>query len=126
MSSSRVPINPCPACGFVVFAEPYGSYELCPICKWEDDGVQLANPCSPGGANGESLYLAQRAALSHLPLDVREHEGFSRCSSWRPISDAEATQFEARRARLGLWSTKAVDSPDRAYWSVGRLTTRRS
>jgi uncharacterized Zn finger protein (UPF0148 family) len=45
----------CPACGFRVFARGYGSYEVCPICDWEDDGVQLANPTSGGGANAESL-----------------------------------------------------------------------
>jgi len=41
----------CPACGFQVLAEGYGSYEICEICGWEDDSVQLANPTSGGGAN---------------------------------------------------------------------------
>jgi rubrerythrin len=32
---------PCPGCGYLVFDEPPGSYEICPICFWEDDLAQL-------------------------------------------------------------------------------------
>lgn len=27
----------CPCCGYATVSEP-GSYEICPICFWEDDG----------------------------------------------------------------------------------------
>ncbi len=118
MASGQDPVHPCPACGFSVFCEPYGSYELCPVCNWEDDGVQLANPCSAGGANGESLHEAQCAILCKLPLGVREHHGFSRSGSWRPLSDAEAARYALKRRELGLWNAKAIDTPDKAYWVV--------
>ena len=32
---------PCPGCGYLVFDEPPGSYEICPICFGEDDLAQL-------------------------------------------------------------------------------------
>jgi cysteine-rich CPCC protein len=51
---------PCPACGYLVFGEPVGSYDICPICNWEDDPVQLQHPDLAGGANKVSLIEAQK------------------------------------------------------------------
>jgi hypothetical protein len=51
---------PCPCCGYLTFEEPPGSYEICPICFWEDDLVQLAFPDMAGGANKVSLIEGQR------------------------------------------------------------------
>ena len=44
----------CPVCGRTVF-EQVGKYEICEVCGWEDDPVQLANPDFAGGANKLSL-----------------------------------------------------------------------
>ncbi len=51
---------PCPCCGYLVFDEPAGSFEICRICFWEDDDVQLAFPHMGGGANALSLIEAQK------------------------------------------------------------------
>jgi hypothetical protein len=40
-----------------------GSYEICPICFWEDDHVQFRRPTMAGGANPVSLIEAQRNYL---------------------------------------------------------------
>jgi hypothetical protein len=53
-------IFPCPCCGYLVFANPPGSYELCLICFWEDDLLQLGFPLLAGGANQLSLYDSQQ------------------------------------------------------------------
>jgi hypothetical protein len=50
---------PCPCCGYLEFAERPGSYQICPICFWEDDDVQLRIPTMAGGANKVSLIDAQ-------------------------------------------------------------------
>jgi hypothetical protein len=42
-----------------MFDEPPGSYEICKICFWEDDVVQLAFPDFAGGANKCSLIDGQ-------------------------------------------------------------------
>jgi hypothetical protein len=81
---------PCPSCGFLVFTRPPGSYDVCRLCNWEDDAVQLSHPALGGGANVESLVESQRRASSHLRSDVQILKGIRRDSRWRPLSDSEA------------------------------------
>lgn len=46
----------CPCCGFLTRSEPdSGTFEICPICNWEDDDVQFKDPNYRGGANMQSL-----------------------------------------------------------------------
>jgi hypothetical protein len=50
----------CPCCGHKTFSEPpSGTYDICPVCFWEDDPVQLADPDYSGGANKVSLRQGQ-------------------------------------------------------------------
>jgi hypothetical protein len=50
----------CPCCGFLTLPEPAaGTYEICPVCFWEDDIVQNDDPGYWGGANVVSLAEAQ-------------------------------------------------------------------
>ena len=53
-------VHLCPVCGQSEF-ESDGSYDICDICGWEDDPVQIADPKFRGGANGESLKEARAA-----------------------------------------------------------------
>jgi hypothetical protein len=36
-----------------------GTFEICPVCFWEDDGVQLDDASLRGGANEVSLLEAR-------------------------------------------------------------------
>lgn len=36
-----------------------GSFDVCPVCGWEDDEVQFSDPDYPGGANEVSLNRAR-------------------------------------------------------------------
>ncbi|XLZ71010.1 CPCC family cysteine-rich protein [Massilia sp. SR12] len=49
----------CPCCGYYAFGEPPGSYDICPICFWEDDVFQLYFPNKAGGPNAYSLIESQ-------------------------------------------------------------------
>ncbi|HGH4687971.1 MULTISPECIES: CPCC family cysteine-rich protein [Enterobacter] len=53
-------VHPCPCCGQYEFPEE-GSYEICPVCNWEDDPVQAEDPDYRGGANVMSLNEAREA-----------------------------------------------------------------
>jgi hypothetical protein len=108
---------PCPACGFLtVPATHFGSYNICGVCDWEDDGVQLANPACEGGANSESLIAAQAAALADFPQGLTEACGFSRDSAWRPLSDEEK-KVALREREERYWRNKAAVDLSAAYWS---------
>ena len=51
-------IGLCPVCGQYSFAEPH---DICPVCGWEEDKVQLRDPDFAGGANEMSLNKAREA-----------------------------------------------------------------
>lgn len=51
----------CPCCGHRTLGEePPGTFEICPVCFWEDDNVQFTDPDSRGGANRVSLNEAKQ------------------------------------------------------------------
>ena len=86
----------CPCCGYIVFDEPPGSYDICPICFWEDDALQLEFADTlAGGANGVTLVAAQATFAS---LGACEGRLFAyvrppgpddhRDPAWRPIDTA--------------------------------------
>ena len=109
---------PCPACGFLTIGESmFGSYNICPICNWEDDAVQLANPASGGGANREPLIDYQDWAIKAYPLTTKEARGYARDPLWRPLNAEERKRAESERARQ-RWTNRAVMSYDEAYWVV--------
>lgn len=52
---SNVFVFKCPVCGKYTFQSGPGSYEICPICGWENDKAQYKDPNLKGGANRLSL-----------------------------------------------------------------------
>lgn len=52
---SNVFVFKCPVCGKYTFQSGPGSYEICPVCGWEDDKAQYKDPNLKGGANKLSL-----------------------------------------------------------------------
>lgn len=51
----------CPCCDCRTLGEVCpGSYEICPVCFWEDDLTQFENSELSGGANSVSLAQARR------------------------------------------------------------------
>ncbi|WP_420130666.1 CPCC family cysteine-rich protein [Longimicrobium sp.] len=62
-------LHPCPCCGFRTMPdEERGSFDICPVCGWEDDRLQYADPDYRGGANEISLNQARaQFAARHDP-----------------------------------------------------------
>lgn len=108
--------HPCPACGFLTFAQPPGSFDICAVCGWEDDAVQLANPCTGGGANMESLCEKQEETLAEYPQEVEIANGFTRAKNWRPLSEDEITYHMSASANGTKWTFPAVSSTAECYW----------
>ncbi|WP_212972005.1 CPCC family cysteine-rich protein [Bacillus sp. J14TS2] len=76
----------CPCCGYKTLEEePPGSYEICSICFWEDDG----------GANIPSLRKAQKNFLEFGACEerciefVRKPNKFDiKDPNWKPLENA--------------------------------------
>jgi len=107
---------PCPACGFLTFDGPPGSYAVCAVCGWEDDLVQLAHPRLRGGANAQCLVEAQREALARLPLTIRSSNGCSRDPEWRPLTAEEARIREGAPCTARDYFRAAADDEFSYYW----------
>lgn len=55
----------CPCCGYrTLEKEPPGTFQICKICFWEDDNIQLHKPDYKGGSNEISLREAQKNFLA--------------------------------------------------------------
>ena len=65
----------CPCCGYYTLDErPDNTFQICPVCFWEDDGVQLNDPDYEGGANEMSLNQARRNFKDFGAIDLRFRE----------------------------------------------------
>ncbi len=50
----------CPCCGYLTLdKKPPGTFDICPVCFWEDDDYQYYHPDYRGGANEMSLNEAK-------------------------------------------------------------------
>lgn len=95
--------RPCPCCGHLVLNVEDGwpgSHEICPVCFWEDDGVQFRWPFTPGGANRVSLVEAQRNFHAYGASEERRRpfvrpaaEDEPLDAAWRPV-DPLTDRFE--------------------------------
>lgn len=93
-----------------------GDYEICPVCFWEDDPSQFANPGFKGGANPPSLAEAQRCYADHGVSEVRFK------SNVRPVRITDVKDVAWRPFVDGDWVfSGSVDSFDGVpYWMKNR------
>ena len=113
---------PCPCCGHLVFNESPGSYEICPVCFWEDDISQLRWPDSRGGANRPSLIQAQNnfrrwgAIETRLVACVRRPFPSEPLDpTWRPF-DPDVDEIEPWVSGYDYGSSYASDPTTYFYW----------
>lgn len=116
----------CPCCGYKVFNEGPGSFEICPICYWEDEAMQLRYP-KEVGANKVSLIEAQENYEKHGVSDLglknlvrKPKEDDEKDPLWRKIDLKKDTVVEKRE---GLESTHIypLDTTRLYYWSENYL-----
>jgi len=110
------PKHPCPSCGFLVFDEPVGSYDICPLCGWEDDPVQLAQPGLHGGANGGSLKDYQDDAIREHPIDQTQYREYVRDPTWRPLLPSECLESSPETGTGINYFHAAVSANPPYYW----------
>ena len=116
-----MPTHPCPCCGYLTLEEPPGSYEICPICFWEDDVSQLRFVRLGGGANRVSLTEAQAnfaacgASEPRLRSNVRAPDPSDRRDpTWRPIGFDD--NIEEPTPGVDYGGTYPADETTLYYW----------
>jgi hypothetical protein len=106
------PIYTCPCCGYLVFEQEPGSYDICPVCGWEDDLSQLRFPTTSGAnrplIEGQAAYLASR---SRSGQDV----GFFRDLDWRPL-DPGSDDIEEPQPGVDYGTSYDPDPTTYYYW----------
>ncbi|GAA3630810.1 hypothetical protein GCM10022223_55840 [Kineosporia mesophila] len=112
------PLHPCPCCGHLVFGEPPGSYNICPVCFWEDDVVQLRYPDHVGGANALSLVEAQRCYIQFGAMERRFMTHGRPAAADEPLDDGWRPMGEAdRRERFEPGAQDPwPEDPTALYW----------
>lgn len=68
----------CKCCGYYTLTEEPvnpdiapGTFEICPVCYWEDDSLQYLHPDMRGGANDVSLNEAKKNFLEFGAIEKR-------------------------------------------------------
>jgi hypothetical protein len=104
-----------------VFDDEPGSYDICPVCFWEDDIVQLRWPNFSGGANRPSLIDAQKnvsrlgAVEERLAPYVRPPTAAEPVHPlWRPF-DVKRDVIEEHRPGFD-YKSYAGDGTTYYYW----------
>jgi hypothetical protein len=83
----------CPCCGYKTLSEqPNGTYEICQVCFWEDDLLQLKYPDDEDGANrvslrqGQKNFIAFGACKREMIIHVRQPtKKEQRDQNWKPL-----------------------------------------
>ena len=107
----------CPCCGYLVFFEQPGSYEICPICGWEDDISQLRFFTMSGGANKLSLLAAQHDFLKRGVKDEVILQSYKKDNGWR-ILDEDRDVCEVVEPGKDYGASYPKDSTDLYYWRM--------
>lgn len=104
----------CPCCKKYVFAEGPGSYEICPVCSWEDDKIQAENPDYKGGANKLSLnecikkFNSVMAVFLTIAMLIAGLTGLTGCGTASDADDDYTFSQNTVQSDVGIDSTDNV------------------
>jgi len=113
----------CACCGYRTLPEGAGGYEVCPVCWWEDDPVQMASPLLRGGANAVSLAEAQLYFIGsgfsdpRFTAHVRPPTGDEAADpAWRPWESRRDLEGDMTLRGGSDYVNAAGVEPGAPYW----------
>ncbi|QQQ28089.1 CPCC family cysteine-rich protein [Chryseobacterium indoltheticum] len=76
MVNNKYKKHQCPCCEyFTLNNKANNTFQICPVCYWEDDGVQMLDPTYIGGANAVSL-IVNSSDIDH-PISIQSDQVIS-------------------------------------------------
>ena len=102
-------MHPCPCCGYKTLPSR-GDYELCPVCWWEDEGVE---PWEFSGPNAQTLVEAQQEFLSES-RPYRQRPGKVRRPKRREARDPDWRPYELTGDLMAR--VQRTNEEQRRYW----------
>ena len=102
-----------------MFSDEPGTYEICEICGWEDDPVQLRHPLMGGGANKLSLVLSQELALKAVPVEIEIFQGYVRDPEWYPLKNKDLGSSPLPQSGIEYFNASGDDVLE-YYWRRSR------
>jgi hypothetical protein len=109
---------PCPCCGYTTLPGR-GDYDLCPVCWWEDEGVE---PWEYSGPNAVTLVEAQQEYLSES-RPYRHRPGKVRAPKRREARDPDWQPYELTDDLMAR--VQRTNEDQRRYWEEARRRTAR-
>lgn len=112
--SDRIDLkHPCPCCGYRTLPAR-GFYDLCPVCGWEDEGLQ---PWEFSGPNGQTLVEAQQEYFADQ-RPYRQRDGKVRAPRRKEARDPDWAPLELTgellaRAEQARAEHERLDEEDR-------------
>jgi hypothetical protein len=95
-------MHACPCCGYRTLPGR-GDYDLCPVCGWEDDGIEPWEYSDPNAQilfEAQREYLAEQRSRRRRPKRLRgPRKSESREPGWQPIALTDDLAERMRRAR---------------------------
>jgi hypothetical protein len=93
----------CPCCGYKTLPVR-GAYDVCPVCCWEDEGLEPWEYSAPNGqtlVEAQQEYLARGVRYRRRPRKVRAPKrGEERDPDWRPFEVTDDLMGRVERANV--------------------------
>lgn len=114
--NTQHPPHPCPACGYYMFSMMNDQGEICLICGWQNDLVDLEEMYRPMGPNHVSLEDAQKSFEKIGVIESRfvgkygaSTKKFIRDPKWRPL---DRSKDKPRK----IDNSQGINLAEQYYW----------
>lgn len=111
----------CPCCGYYTLDEP-ASYDICPICNWEDDGT--IDPSKGSGPNHTTLGQAQKNFLDHGDMYELERRVKDLPSWYTKRGEIRKAMIEALASSTEIGKAQFEELDDQYHVELGNYIDR--
>ncbi len=106
----------CPCCGYyTLYGKGSNEYDICPVCFWENDPWQEAEPMEVDGANGVSLMQARENFAQLHVSEERFADKVRNPYPWEQYTIVSLREIPERLPEAASWFHEKWNVPLEAY-----------